>query len=44
MEEGLGLLRSVMGSHVKEEGRALVNDPEKVRRPGNLASIAVWSW
>ncbi|WIA11985.1 hypothetical protein OEZ85_012066 [Tetradesmus obliquus] len=33
VEEGLGLLRSVMGSHVKEEGRALVNDPEKTKDP-----------
>jgi hypothetical protein len=30
VEEGLPLLRNVMGNHVKEEGRALVNDPEKV--------------
>jgi hypothetical protein len=30
VDEGLALLRTVMGNHIKEEGRALVNDPEKV--------------
>lgn len=24
------MLRNVMGNHIKDEGRALVNDPEKV--------------
>jgi hypothetical protein len=39
VEEGLPLLRNVMGNHVKEEGRALVNDPEKVSAPAAFADV-----
>lgn len=30
VDEGHNLLKTVMGNHVKEEGKTLVNDPEKV--------------
>jgi hypothetical protein len=30
VDGGLALLRSVLGSHIKDQGRVLVNDPEKV--------------
>ncbi len=30
VDEGLPLLRAVMGAHVREQGSALVTDPEKV--------------
>eukprot|EP00882_Tetradesmus_deserticola_P002834 GHRQ01003012.1.p1 GENE.GHRQ01003012.1~~GHRQ01003012.1.p1 ORF type:complete len:735 (+),score=416.28 GHRQ01003012.1:173-2206(+) len=39
VDDGLALLRSVMGSHIKEEGRALVNDPEKTKDPVEYVSV-----
>jgi cullin 3 len=35
VEGGLELLKDMMGAHIKAEGMALVNDPEKVG-PGSL--------
>eukprot|EP00878_Enallax_costatus_P014463 GHUV01015127.1.p1 GENE.GHUV01015127.1~~GHUV01015127.1.p1 ORF type:complete len:678 (+),score=256.68 GHUV01015127.1:760-2793(+) len=33
VDDGLSLLKTVMGSHIKEQGKTLVNDPEKTKDP-----------
>eukprot|EP00879_Flechtneria_rotunda_P001881 GHRR01002052.1.p1 GENE.GHRR01002052.1~~GHRR01002052.1.p1 ORF type:complete len:737 (+),score=264.98 GHRR01002052.1:271-2481(+) len=38
VDGGLPLLRLVMGAHIKEEGRQLVNDPEKTKDPVEFVS------
>lgn len=47
VEDGLPLLKLVMGNHIKEQGKTLVNDPEKVGKEHSgaamYASLAVLS-
>lgn len=33
VEGGLDLMRSVLGDHIKDTGRALINDPERTKDP-----------
>ena len=33
VEGGLDLMRSVLGEHIKDTGRALINDPERTKDP-----------